>query len=122
MEKAIHTANIPHVAPQRIDARTIRIPIPKYAYYRLFDASSQPDPVALLRPTVEMRTTLLASASKIAENTRIQVRAAREEGMKDLKKAGFAKDTKQAKEVRREPINQTCVAHVLPVFADTNDD
>ncbi|KDQ08753.1 hypothetical protein BOTBODRAFT_37615 [Botryobasidium botryosum FD-172 SS1] len=77
VERALHGANIPGVHPQKVDERTLRIPVPK--------------------PTVEARTALLSSATKLAEDTRIKVRGAREGGMKELKKS-VGKFTKSSPE------------------------
>ncbi|KAH8116119.1 ribosome recycling factor [Phellopilus nigrolimitatus] len=54
VEKAIYAAHIPHVVPQRHDARTIKIPMPK--------------------PTVVARAELAKAAAKLAENSRVQLR------------------------------------------------
>lgn len=40
VEKAIYSAKIPHVAPQRLDARTIKIPMPKCVNFALCKARS----------------------------------------------------------------------------------
>ncbi|KAI5120904.1 hypothetical protein M0805_003004 [Coniferiporia weirii] len=54
VEKAIYTAQIPHVVPQKLDNRTIKIPMPK--------------------PTVAARADLAKAAAKTAEDTRVQLR------------------------------------------------
>ncbi|KAF9788585.1 ribosome recycling factor [Thelephora terrestris] len=54
VETALYEAKIPGVVPQRVDAHTIRIPIPK--------------------PTLETRNSLQTAAQREAENTRVQLR------------------------------------------------
>jgi len=54
VETALYEAKIPGVVPQRVDARTIRVPIPK--------------------PTVEARNNIQTIAQREAENTRVQLR------------------------------------------------
>ncbi|KAH7105193.1 ribosome recycling factor domain-containing protein [Auriculariales sp. MPI-PUGE-AT-0066] len=58
VEKAIYTAQIPHVVPQKVDAVTIKIPMPK--------------------PTVEARKGLITQAAKMTEELRVQMRRTRE--------------------------------------------
>ncbi|CDO73685.1 hypothetical protein BN946_scf185015.g13 [Trametes cinnabarina] len=53
-EQAIYEAKIPGVTPQRLDNRTIKIPIPK--------------------PTVETRNALYTNATRLAEDARVQMR------------------------------------------------
>jgi len=65
IEKAIYAAKIPHIVPQREDARTIKIPVP--------------------RPTVEARNELVKAASKQAEGTRIQLRRQEQTSVKKRK-------------------------------------
>ncbi|KAJ2969552.1 hypothetical protein NUW54_g12937 [Trametes sanguinea] len=54
VEQAIYEAKIPGVTPQRLDNRTIKIPIPK--------------------PTVETRNALYTNATRLAEDARVQMR------------------------------------------------
>ncbi|KAN0086108.1 Ribosome recycling factor domain containing protein [Tylopilus felleus] len=54
VEQAIYGAKLPNLVPQRMDARTIKIPIPK--------------------PTVEARNALVVTASRMAEDVRVQIR------------------------------------------------
>ncbi|KIJ39029.1 hypothetical protein M422DRAFT_230863 [Sphaerobolus stellatus SS14] len=58
VEKAVYAAKIPNVVPQKVDARTIKVVIPK--------------------PTMEARTQLAVGAAKIAEEARIQIRKTRD--------------------------------------------
>jgi len=58
VEKAMYAAKLPYIVPQRVDGRTIKIVVP--------------------RPTMEARSALLNTASKIAEDTRVQIRKARD--------------------------------------------
>ncbi|KAG8878397.1 hypothetical protein FRB98_006133 [Tulasnella sp. 332] len=80
VEKAIYAANIPQVVPQKIDSRTIRIPMPK--------------------PTVEGKESFIKEGSKEAENTKKKIRAVREASAKILTKMGFDKWSPELKEVR----------------------
>ncbi|KAI0659293.1 ribosome recycling factor domain-containing protein [Cubamyces menziesii] len=54
VEQAIYEAKIPGITPQRLDSRTIKLPIPK--------------------PTVETRNALYTSATRLAEDARVQMR------------------------------------------------
>ncbi|EJD05406.1 ribosome recycling factor [Fomitiporia mediterranea MF3/22] len=74
VEKAIYAARIPHVVPQRMDNRTIKIPMPK--------------------PTVEARAELVKSATKLAEDTRVQLRRVEQTSVKkgNYKKHSIAID------------------------------
>ncbi|KAI0827080.1 ribosome recycling factor [Trametes gibbosa] len=54
VEQGIYEAKIPSVTPQKLDGRTIKIPIPK--------------------PTVETRNALYTTASRLAEDARVQLR------------------------------------------------
>ncbi|KAF8512667.1 ribosome recycling factor [Hysterangium stoloniferum] len=58
VEKAIYAAKLPNIVPQKVDGRTIKIMVP--------------------RPTMEARSALLNTASKIAEDTRVQIRKTRD--------------------------------------------
>ncbi|KZV76597.1 ribosome recycling factor [Peniophora sp. CONT] len=62
VEDALYEAQLPGVIPQRVDERTLRIPIPK--------------------PTVDARKAVAASAVKQAEETRQQLRKAHQAGVK----------------------------------------
>ncbi|KAG8983965.1 hypothetical protein FRB93_006877 [Tulasnella sp. JGI-2019a] len=80
VEKAIYAASIPQVVPQKIDSRTIRIPMPK--------------------PTVEGKESFIKEGSKEAENTKKKIRAAREASAKHLTKMGFDKWSAELKEMQ----------------------
>ncbi|KAI0746936.1 ribosome recycling factor [Daedaleopsis nitida] len=54
VEQAIYEAKLPGITPQRVDSRTIKIPIPK--------------------PTVETRNALYTTATRQAEDARVQMR------------------------------------------------
>ncbi|KAI0777289.1 ribosome recycling factor domain-containing protein [Trametes elegans] len=54
VEQAIYEAKIPSITPQRLDSRTIKIPIPK--------------------PTVGTRNALYTTATRLAEDARVQMR------------------------------------------------
>ncbi|KAG2751191.1 ribosome recycling factor [Suillus brevipes Sb2] len=68
VEQALYTAKLPNIVPQRQDSRTIKIPIP--------------------RPTVEARNALTATAQRMAEDTRVQLRKIQQASVKkgDYKK------------------------------------
>ncbi|KAH9852476.1 ribosome recycling factor domain-containing protein [Lenzites betulinus] len=54
VEQGIYDAKIPSVTPQKLDSRTIKIPIPK--------------------PTVETRNALYTTAARLSEDARVQLR------------------------------------------------
>ncbi|KAF8552465.1 ribosome recycling factor [Imleria badia] len=54
VEQGIYAAKLPNIVPQRLDSRTLKIPIPK--------------------PTVEARNALAGTASRMAEDVRVQIR------------------------------------------------
>ncbi|CAE7209874.1 unnamed protein product [Rhizoctonia solani] len=81
VEASIVSAQIPNMNPQRADARTLRIVVPK--------------------PTMEARQSVVAAASKMAEDTKVKIRASRESGMKTLKGMGHAKHSKFADELQK---------------------
>ncbi|KAG1871506.1 ribosome recycling factor domain-containing protein [Suillus subluteus] len=68
VEQALYAAKLPNIVPQRQDSRTIKIPIP--------------------RPTVEARNALTATAQRMAEDTRVQLRKIQQASVKkgDYKK------------------------------------
>ncbi|KAF8488075.1 ribosome recycling factor [Gautieria morchelliformis] len=65
VEKAIYAAKLPNIAPQKVDARTLKIVIP--------------------RPTMEARAALLNTASKTSEDTRVQLRKLKDASMRKHK-------------------------------------
>ncbi|CAE6460720.1 unnamed protein product [Rhizoctonia solani] len=81
VETSIVNAQIPNMNPQRADARTLRIVVPK--------------------PTMEARQSVVAKASKMAEDTKVKIRTSRESGMKVLKGMGYAKHSKFADELQK---------------------
>ncbi|KZT10393.1 ribosome recycling factor [Laetiporus sulphureus 93-53] len=68
VEDALYEAKLPGVVPQKADARTIKIPMPK--------------------PTVEARQAMIATAQKQAEDARVQIR---KQQQTSLKKGKYAK-------------------------------
>jgi hypothetical protein len=48
---------------------------------------------------MEARQAIVTKASKLAEETKVKIRASRESGMKELKKMGYTKHSKFADEV-----------------------
>ena len=78
VEDALYAAQLPGVIPQRVDDRTIRIPIPK--------------------PTVDARRAVVAAAIKQAEETRQQLRKAHQAG---VKKGKFERHSIEMEEVCR---------------------
>ncbi|KAG2122920.1 ribosome recycling factor-domain-containing protein [Suillus clintonianus] len=68
IEQALYAAKLPNIVPQRQDSTTIKIPIP--------------------RPTVEARNALTATAQRMAEDTRVQLRKIQQASIKkgDYKK------------------------------------
>ncbi|CAE6479458.1 unnamed protein product [Rhizoctonia solani] len=81
VETSIINAQIPNMNPQRTDVRTLRIVVPK--------------------PTMEARQSVVTAVSKIAEDTKVKIRASRESGMKALKGMGHAKHSKFADELQK---------------------
>ncbi|KEP54085.1 ribosome-recycling factor [Rhizoctonia solani 123E] len=81
VESSIINAQIPNMNPQRADARTLRIVVPK--------------------PTMEARQSVVTTASKMAEDTKVKIRTSRESGMKALKGMGHAKHSKFAEELQK---------------------
>ncbi|KZS97285.1 ribosome recycling factor [Sistotremastrum niveocremeum HHB9708] len=78
VEKALYNSKIPNVIPQRQDARTIKIPMPK--------------------PTIDSRKEGFLAASKYAEEARTQVRKNIALG---TKKGKFEKHSKELSEFQR---------------------
>ncbi|CAE6380995.1 unnamed protein product [Rhizoctonia solani] len=85
VESSIINAQIPNMNPQRADARTLRIVVPK--------------------PTMEARQAVVTNASRMAEDTKVKIRTSRESGMKELKKLGYAKHSKFADELQKSTDN-----------------
>ncbi|KAG8902247.1 hypothetical protein FRB99_004705 [Tulasnella sp. 403] len=80
VEKAIYAAHIPQCIPQRADARTLRIPMPK--------------------PTIEARKAFAKTGSKEAEDTKVKIRSAREVAVKSLSKLGFGRNSPELSELQ----------------------
>jgi len=78
VESALYEAKIPGVVPQRVDARTIRVPIPK--------------------PTVETRNSVQTAAQREAENTRVQLR---KHHQASVKKGKFEKRSIEMEEFQK---------------------
>jgi len=78
VETALYDAKIPGVVPQRVDARTIRVPIQK--------------------PTVEARNSLQTVAQREAENTRVQLR---KHFQASVKKGKFGKHSVELEEFQK---------------------
>ncbi|KAH7345676.1 ribosome recycling factor-domain-containing protein [Rhizoctonia solani] len=87
VENSIISAQIPNMNPQRVDARTLKIIVPK--------------------PTMEARQSVVATAAKMAEDTKVKIRASRESGMKTLKGMGYAKHSKFADELQKSTDKHT---------------
>lgn len=88
--------------PQRVDGRTLRIVVPKSVGIN-FVVGLGSDRSALFfytRPTMEARQSVATVASRQAEDAKVKIRASRESGMKELKRMGYAKNSKFADEVR----------------------
>ncbi|CAE6416709.1 unnamed protein product [Rhizoctonia solani] len=81
VETSIINAQIPNMNPQRADARTLRIVVPK--------------------PTMEARQSVVTTASRMAEDTKVKIRTSRESGMRALKGMGYAKHSKFAEELQK---------------------
>ncbi|EED79754.1 predicted protein [Postia placenta Mad-698-R] len=75
VETALYDAKLPGVVPQKVDARTIKIPMPK--------------------PTVDARQAMLASAQRQAEDSRVQIR---KQHQASLKKGKYAKHSPELDE------------------------
>ncbi|KAG8743211.1 hypothetical protein FRC10_000282 [Ceratobasidium sp. 414] len=87
VETSIINAQIPNMIPQRADARTLRIVVPK--------------------PTIEARQAMATIASRQAEDAKVKIRASRESGMKELKKMGYDKNSKVAGEMQKATDHHT---------------
>lgn len=93
MEQALYAAKLPNIVPQKQDSRTIKIPIPRSL------ASSSCGMVVhhfSFRPTVEARNALTATAQRIAEDTRVQLRKIQQAS---VKKGDYKKHSVELEEV-----------------------
>ncbi|GJE86445.1 ribosome-recycling factor [Phanerochaete sordida] len=77
VETGIYDAKLPGVIPQRVDARTIRVPIPK--------------------PTVEARHALYTTAQRHAEDARVHIRKHHQGA---VKKGAFKKHSQELDELQ----------------------
>ncbi|KAL5498536.1 hypothetical protein ACEPAH_1890 [Sanghuangporus vaninii] len=93
VEKSIYAARIPHVAPQKVDNRTLKIPLPK--------------------PTVDARAELVKSAAKLAEETRVQLRRIEQAS---VKKGDYKKHSLEVDEFRE--LLQKYLSEVDKILAD----
>ncbi|TDL24602.1 ribosome recycling factor [Rickenella mellea] len=75
VEKALYAAKIPNVVPQKVDHRTIKVPLPK--------------------PTVDARTEFVKIAAKQAEDVRVQLRKIESVGIKRAAPAKHSKNYEQ---------------------------
>ncbi|KAI0795404.1 ribosome recycling factor domain-containing protein [Abortiporus biennis] len=93
VEQGIYDAKLPHVIPQRVDSRTIKIPIPK--------------------PTVEARMAFYTSAMKQAEDARVVIR---KQYTTSIKKGQYKKHTPEQEEFQK--LSDQFVAEVDKILAD----
>lgn len=73
VEQAIYAAKLPNIVPQRLDSRTLKIPIPKWVPFSVIRHTTA-DVLLVGRPTVEARNALVSTASRMAEDVRVQIR------------------------------------------------
>jgi len=78
VEEAIYNAKLPGITPQRVDSRTIKIPVPK--------------------PTVEARLALYTSAQRHAEDSRVHIR---KQHQASLKKGAYKKHAPEIDEFQK---------------------
>ncbi|KIK70116.1 hypothetical protein GYMLUDRAFT_187719 [Collybiopsis luxurians FD-317 M1] len=78
VEKAIYDAKLPNISPQKLDSRSLKIPIPK--------------------PTVEARNGLFAASQRQAEDTRAQIR---KHHQASLKKGKYEKHSVELEEFQK---------------------
>ncbi|KAI9568723.1 ribosome recycling factor domain-containing protein, partial [Boletus coccyginus] len=92
VEQGIYTAKLPHIVPQRLDSRTLKIPIPK--------------------PTVEARNTLFSTASRMAEDVRVQIR---KQHQVSVKKGKYEKHSVELEEFQK--LSDKNIAEVDKILA-----
>ncbi|KAI0280387.1 ribosome recycling factor domain-containing protein [Russula aff. rugulosa BPL654] len=92
VQDALYDAKIQGVIPQRVDERTLRIPIPK--------------------PTVEARQAAYSNASKLAEDARVQIRR---QHQASLKKGKYPRHSTEYHEFQK--LQERHVAEVDTVLA-----
>ncbi|KAG8216569.1 ribosome recycling factor domain-containing protein [Butyriboletus roseoflavus] len=92
VEQAIYGAKLPNIVPQRLDSRTLKIPIPK--------------------PTVEGRNAFVFTASRMAEDVRVQIR---KHHQASIKKGKYEKHSVELDEFQR--LSDKHVAEVDKILA-----
>ena len=103
IESALYDAKIPGVVPQRQDRQTIKIIIPKYVPPSPSPEKPVCQPFHLhpdllhVRPTVEARQALIASAHGQAEDARVQIRKTFQAS---VKRGKYKKHSESLDEVR----------------------
>lgn len=109
VEKAIYAAKLPNIVPQKVDVRTLRIVIPRSAFppFRQWSAVYVHVPY---RPTMEARATLLNTASKTTEDTRVQIRKVRDTSVRKHK---WKQRSDEVEQVSRRPCFRPCVLILL---------
>ncbi|KAI0056593.1 ribosome recycling factor [Artomyces pyxidatus] len=78
VEDALYDAKLPNIVPQRVDERTLKIPIPK--------------------PTVDARLAVYGTATRQAEETRVQIRR---QHQASVKKGKYAKHSVELDEFQK---------------------
>ncbi|KIM85797.1 hypothetical protein PILCRDRAFT_65741 [Piloderma croceum F 1598] len=94
VESALYNVKFPNIAPQRLDNRTIKIPIPK--------------------PTVETRNNLAAAAHNLAENSRVQIRKIQSVSRK---KGKYAKHSVELEEFQK--LTERNIAEIDKILVKT---
>ncbi|KAH0834943.1 mitochondrial carrier domain-containing protein [Lanmaoa asiatica] len=92
VEQGIYTAKLPNIVPQRLDSRTLKIPIPK--------------------PTVEGRNMLVSTASRMAEDVRVQIR---KHHQASVKKGKYEKHSVELEEFQK--LSDKHVAEIDKILA-----
>ncbi|KAE9398037.1 ribosome recycling factor [Gymnopus androsaceus JB14] len=93
VERALYDAKLPNITPQKLDNRTLKIPIPK--------------------PTVDARNALFAAAQRQAEDTRVQIR---KHHQSSLKKGKYEKHSIELEEFQK--LTDRFVGEVDKILAD----
>jgi hypothetical protein len=120
VEKALLDGQIPGVIPQVANDTTIRIPIAKYVYITLRNLRYNgriPHAYKSARPTLESRQAFTKEMSKLAEASKIQVRAAREAVLKAVRgaqKTPLDKNSSEVKKVRDAYASRSKGAALMP--------
>ncbi|KAN0111690.1 Ribosome recycling factor domain containing protein [Russula decolorans] len=94
VEDALYDAKIQGVIPQRVDERTLRVPIPK--------------------PTVEARLAAYSSASMLAEDARVQIRRQHQASLKKGKYSRHSSEYHEFQKLQDRHIAEvdTVLAHI----------